>query len=102
MATEKIILAKDELEAAKLKLIKAWIKRRFKGKSTMNRMDLWFDFVQFLDRIHDLDFDKIFVNSEYYNFVIKVGNDNDESFELNPNIDNVKILTRSKPSAFFF
>ena len=101
MATEKIILAKDELETAKLKLIKAWLKRYFKGKTKMDRLNLWFDFAQFVDRLHDLDFDKIFDNSDYYNFVIKVGNKNDESFELNPNIDNVKILTRSKPSGFF-
>ena len=95
MATEKIILAKDELETAKLKLIKAWLKRYFKGKTKMDRLNLWFDFAQFVDRLHDLDFDKIFDNSDYYNFVIKVGNKNDESFELNPNIDNVKILTRT-------
>ena len=95
MATEKIILAKDELETAKLKLIKAWLKRYFKGKTKMDRLNLWFDFAQFLDRLHDTYFDKFLNEWENYNMVIKVGNNYDESFELNPNIDNVKILTRT-------
>ena len=99
--TEKIILAKDELETAKLKLIKAWLKRYFKGKTKMDRLNLWFDFAQFLDRLHDTYFDKFLNEWENYNMVIKVGNNYDESFELNPNIDNVKILTRSTPSGFF-
>ena len=101
MATEKIILAKDELETAKLKLIKAWLKRRFKGKRKMDRQDIWFDFVQFVDQLHDLEFDKIFDNPEYYNFVSKVDNEYENSFALNPNIDKVKILTRTRPSGFF-
>ena len=95
MATEKIILAKDELETAKLKLIKAWLKRYFKGKRKMESHEIWFAFTQFLDQLHDTYFDKIFVNPEYYNFVVKVDDDNEESFELNPKIDNVKILTRT-------
>ena len=99
--TEKIILAKDELETAKLKLIKAWLKRYFKGKTKVDRLNLWFDFAQFLDRLHDTYFDKFLNEWENYNMVIKVGNNYDESFELNPNIDNVKILTRSTPSGFF-
>ena len=93
MKTEKIILAKDELETAKLKLIKAWLKRYFKGKKKMDSLELQFQFSQFLDNFFSTEGMKVFEQWQIYNFVRPI-EDSDDKFELNPDIDNVRLLTR--------
>ena len=93
MKTEKIILAKDELEAAKLKLMKSWLKLCFKGKKRIKRVDLEFGMAQFLDKFYDNVCSKILEEWERYNMVIKLDDREDDYFVLNPDIDDIRILS---------
>ena len=102
MATEKIILAKDELEAAKLKLMKSWLKLCFKGKKRIAREDLELGMAQFLDKIYDNVCTKILDEWQRYNLVIMLDDCEKDYFVLNPDIDDIRILTRSTQSGFFF
>ena len=102
MATEKIILAKDELEAAKLKLMKSWLKLCFKGKKRIAREDLELGMAQFLDKIYDNVCSKILDEWQRYNMVIMLDDREKDYFVLNHGIDDIRIFTRSTPSGFFF
>ena len=94
MTPHNIILAKDELEAAKFKLMKSWLKLCFKGKKRIKRADLEFGMAQFLDKFYDNVCSKILEEWERYNMVIKLDDREDDYFVLNPDIDDIRILTR--------
>ena len=93
MATEKIILAKDELQAAKLKLIKSWLKLCFKGKKRIKRPDLELGFGMLLDNTIDNEFCSILDKWGIYNFVFKLNDLEEDYYVLNSDIDDIKILT---------
>ena len=93
MKTEKIILAKDELQAAKLKLIKSWLKLCFKGKKRIKRPDLELGFGMLLDNTIDNEFCSILDKWGSYNFVFKLNDLEEDYYVLNPDIDNIIILT---------
>ena len=94
MTPHNIILAKDELEATKLKLMKSWLKLCFKGKKRIAREDLELGMAQFLDKIYDNVCAKILDEWQRYNLVIMLDDREDDYFVLNPDIDDIRILTR--------